>query len=206
MPTLLHLNASPRGEHSLSRQLTAAAVQAWKAKNPGGRVIERDLTRTALTFVDLDWIVGAYTTPEQQTEVHKKALALSDELIAEVLEADEILIGTPMYNFAPPAVLKAWIDHIVRAGKTFRYTADGVEGLAKGRKVVIATASGGKYDEASGMAAIDHETPYLRFIFGFIGITDVTFVNAGGTSRVMQGKVAPKEFLAPFAQQIEAAV
>jgi FMN-dependent NADH-azoreductase len=206
MPTLLHLDASPRGNYSVSRQLSTAAVDAWKIKNPTGTVVERDLTKTSLTFVDMEWIVGAFSAPDQHTDENKRALALSDELVAEVLAADEIIIGTPMYNFAIPAVLKAWIDHVVRAGKTFQYTATGVDGLASGRKVVVAVASGGVYDEASGMAAYNYEIPYLRHILGFIGISDVTFVQAGGTMAVAQGKISGEEFLAPFAKQIKEAV
>src|SRR5258708_13008705 len=90
-----------------------------------------------MTFVDLDWIMGAFSPPEQVTEQHKSALAISDTLIGELLEADDIIIGTPMYNFAVPAVLKAWIDHVVRAGKTFQYGASGPEGLAQGRKAPV---------------------------------------------------------------------
>jgi FMN-dependent NADH-azoreductase len=206
MPTLLHIDASPRGEYSVSRQLSTAAVKAWKSKNQTGTVVERDLTKTDLTFVDMEWIVGAFSAPDQHTEGNKRALAISDELVAEVLAADEIVIGTPMYNFAIPAVLKAWIDHVVRAGKTFEYTATGADGLAKGRKVVVAVASGGSYNEASGMAAYNYEIPYLRHILGFIGISDVTFVQAGGTMAVAQGKISSEEFLAPFVKEIEEAV
>ena len=207
MPTLLHIDASPRGNFSISRQLSSAAVELWKRKNPQGRIIERDLTKTDLTFVDLDWILGSFSAPDEQTESHKRALAISDQLISELLEAHEIIIGTPMYNFAIPAVLKAWIDHVVRAGKTFRYTPPSrPEGLAKGRKVIVTVASGAIYDEASGTAAYDYEVPYLRHILGFIGITDVTVVHAGGTTRVAHGQVSNNEFLAPFLRQIETAV
>ena len=206
MPTLLHLDASPRGNYSISRQLSTAAVNSWKDKNPDGKVIERDLTKTGMTFVDLDWIMGAFSAPDQHTASHKAALAISDELIGELLAADEIVIGSPMYNFAVPAVLKAWIDHVVRAGKTFRYGAAGPEGLVKGRKAVIAVASGGTYDAGSGLEAYNYEIPYLRHILGFIGITDVTFVQAGGTTRVIQGQVSSEEFLSPFVRQIAAAV
>jgi FMN-dependent NADH-azoreductase len=206
MPTLLHLDASPRGDYSISRQLSRAAVAAWKARYPNGKIIERDLTKTEMTFVDLDWIMGAFGAPDQVTESHKKALAISDNLVAELLEADDIIIGTPMYNFAVPAVLKAWIDHVVRAGKTFQYGASGPEGLAKGRKVLVTVASGGVYDKASGMESDNYETPYLERILSFIGITDVKFVHAGGTGKVIQGKVSAEEFLAPYLEQIKAAV
>ena len=206
MPTLLHLVASPRGDLSISRRLSTAAVETWKNKNPGGKVIERDLTKTEMTFVDLDWIAGSFSTPDRHTDKHKRALAISDELIHELLEADEIIVGTPMYNFSIPAVLKAWIDHVVRFGKTFTYGTDGRQGLAKGRKVVIVVASGQTYDAASGLDTHDYEIPYLRHILAFIGITDVTFIQAGGTMRVAQGQVSADELAAPLLQQIADAV
>jgi FMN-dependent NADH-azoreductase len=209
MATLLHINVSPRGNYSISRQLGKAAVQAWKERNPGGRVIVRDLAKTALTFVDLDWIAGAFAPPEHHNESHKKALAVSDELISELVNADEIILATPMYNFAVPAALKAWIDHVVRAGKTFRYTAAGTpEGLlaGKNKKVLAIIASGGNYIEGSGLTALDHEVPYLRFIFGFMGITDVRFVQAGGTGAVVQGRVSAEDFLSPHLKEIAATV
>lgn len=208
MATLLHINVSPRGSYSISRQLSNAAVEAWKERNPGGRVIERDLAKTSLTFVDLDWIAGAYSPPERHNESHKKALALSDQLISELAEADEIILATPMYNFAAPAALKAWIDHVVRAGKTFRYTAAGTpEGLlaGKNKKVLAIIASGGSYKEA-GLIGLDHEVPYLRFIFGFMGISDVQFIQAGGTGAVAQGRISPRDFLAPYLNEIPRAV
>lgn len=114
-----------------------------------------------------------------------------------------------MYNFAVPAALKAWIDHVVRAGKTFRYTAEGrPEGLlaGKNKKVLAIIASGGSYDEGSGLTALDHEVPYLRFIFAYMGITDIRFVQAGGTGAVSQGRVSPREFISPFLNQIAATV
>jgi FMN-dependent NADH-azoreductase len=209
MATLLHINVSPRGNHSISRQLGNAAVQAWKERNPGGRVIERDLAKTPLTFVDLDWIAGAFAPPEQHNENHKRALALSDVLIYEVLEADEIILASPMYNFAVPAALKAWVDHVVRAGKTFRYTPGGKpEGLlaGKNKKVLAIVASGGNYAESSGLSALDHQVPYLRFIFGFIGITDVRFVQAGGTGAIVHGKVSAQDFLSPHLKEVASAI
>lgn len=207
MATLLYISVSPRGNYSISRQLGDAAVRSWKAKNPDGRVIERDLANTQLTFVDLSWIQGAFSPPEYHTEAHKNALALSDQLVAELLEADEIILSSPMYNFAIPAALKAWIDHIVRAGKTFRYNASGrPEGLVADKKVLVIVASGGNYKEGSGMTALDHEVPYLRFIFGYIGIRNVKFVQAGGTGQIQQGKISAEDFLSPYLNEIAVAV
>jgi len=209
MPTLLHITVSPRGHHSISRQLGAVAIHEWKEHNPGGRVVERDLARTSLLFVDSEWIAGAFSPPETHTEGHKRAIAISDELISELQQADEIILDTPMYNFAVPAVLKAWIDHVVRAGKTFRYTSAGrPEGLlaSKNIKILVIIASGGKYTGDPGLAALDYEAPYLRFILGFMGITDVRFIQAGGTGVVMQGRVSAGEFLAPYLTELAAAV
>jgi FMN-dependent NADH-azoreductase len=198
MPTLLKIDASPRGEHSISRKLSAEFAEKWK-KTHHGNVVVRDLTKTTLPFVDLPWITGAYSAPDQHTPEQKAALKVSDELIAELLSADEIVIATPMYNFAVPAILKAWIDHIVRIGKTF--TAS-YEGLAKGRKVTLIIASGGIYTPGSHMESYNAETGYLKQILGFIGLTDVTVVLAGGTNDVAQGKVSLEEHIAPFEKQI----
>jgi FMN-dependent NADH-azoreductase len=209
MATLLHISISPRGKESISRRLGHSAVEAWKANNPRGRVIERDLAKTPLNFIDLDWIAGAFSPPESHTENHKKALALSNELVSELLESNEIILATPMFNFAVPAALKAWIDYVVRAGKTFRYKADGTpEGLLAGqnKKVLVIVASGGSYPEGSAMAALNYEIPYLRFILGFMGLTDIRFIHAGGTSSVRQGRISTEEFVSPYLQEIAAAI
>ena len=201
MSTLLKIDVSPRGDYSISRKLTAEFAAQWQQTHPDGAVVTRDLVTTDLPFVDLPWIAGAYSTPDQHTPEQKAAIKVSDDLIAELLSATEIVIGTPMYNFSIPAVLKAYIDHIVRIGKTF--TAS-YEGLAKGRKVTLIVASGGVYAPGSHMESYNAETGYLKQILGFIGITDVTVLLAGGTSEVSQGKVKLEHFLAPFEQQVAA--
>ena len=206
MPTLLHIDASPRGDHSISRHLSAAFVDAWKAKHPDGKVIRRDLAHTHLTFVDLDWIGGAYTPPEAHTPEQKKALSISDELVGELLQADEIVLGTPMYNFAVPAVTKAWIDHVVRVGKTFKVDESGYHGLALGKKATFLVASAGSYAPGSGAEGYNQETPYLQAIFGFMGITETKVVLGGGTTPVTQGQVSIDDFLKPLLEQVKAAV
>ena len=203
VPTLLYIDASPRGDYSLSRQLSAAFAAKWKEVHADGKVIRRDLPTSNLTFVDLEWIAGAFSPPDQHSEASKQALAISDTLIAELLEADTIVIGTPMYNFTVPAVLKAWIDHIVRAGKTFAVTGSGLEGLVKGKKVVVTAAAGANYDSGF-METMNFVTPYLKAILGFIGITDVTVEFAGGGNDVTYGKVSKEEFLAPHVAKLEA--
>ena len=203
MPTLLHIDASPRGDASLSRQLSAAYAAKWKESHANGKIIRRDLTTTKdLTFVDLAWIAGAYSAPDTRSDESKKALEISDTLIAELVEADTIVVGTPMYNFNVPAALKAWIDLIVRVGRTFAVNNGNYEGLLKGKKAVIAIAAGGHYD-SEYMAAINNETPYLKLILGFVGITDVTVELAGGGSDVAYGKISKEELLAPHITKLE---
>ena len=206
MKTLLHIDVSPRADFSISRQLSRSAVEAWKQKHTDGKVVERDLSKTDLAFVDLDWITGAFSSVEQHTESHKKALLTSDLLIAELLSADLIVIGTPMYNFNVPAALKAWIDNIVRLNKTFSFSAAGLNGLAAGRRVLVIIAGGSSYEKGSPLESYDHQTPYMRTILGFIGITDVTFVMAGGTNRVATGEIDQATFLTPFLEEISSAV
>jgi FMN-dependent NADH-azoreductase len=202
MPNLLAVLASPRGEYSVSRTLTAQFIEEWKKDHPGGDVVTRDLTRTNLPFVDLPWIAGAYTPLEQHSPEMTQALEISNELIAELQQADHIVIGTPMYNFAAPANLKAWIDHIVRFGVTFNAS---YEGLLKGKKLTVIVASGGVYTPGAFAESYNHETGYLKFILGFIGLTDSTFVLAGGSSEVSQGKRTQADLVAQFTPEVLAA-
>jgi FMN-dependent NADH-azoreductase len=203
MPTLLKIDVSPRGDYSISRKLSAEFAAKWQQKHPDGTITVRDLVKTDLPFVDLPWIVGAYSTPDQHTPEQANAISVSDTLIDELLAADEILIATPMYNFNVPAILKAWIDHIVRIGRTF---SANYEGLAKGKKATLIIASGSSYAPGSFMESYNAETGYLKQVLGFIGITDVTVVLAGGTNDVAQGKVKLEEFLAPIEAELAAAV
>ena len=206
MPKLLQIDVSPRGDYSVSRKLSAAFAEEWKSKNPGGTVIVRDLTRTLLPFVDLPWIGGAYSPPEQHTQEQKEALKVSDELVDELFSVDEIVIGTPMYNFGVPAALKAWIDHIARFGRTFKIDETGYHGLVTGKKATFLIASGGNYAPGSPAEKYNYEAPYLQAIFGFIGITDTKVIHSGDTSGVMQGKVSMEDYLKPHVEEVLAAV
>jgi len=195
MPHLLKLDVSPRGDQSISRRLGKQFLADWQGNHAEGQVTTRDLATSNLPFVDLQWIGGALSAPDQHTGEHRDALRISDELIGEIDAADHILITTPMYNFAVPAVLKAWIDHIVRADKTFKITAEGgYEGLLKNKKATVIIASSGAYPAGTPYEGYDQETPYLRLILGFIGITDVTFVRAGGTRGISTGKTTVEAF------------
>src|SRR5260370_9226307 len=143
MSTLLKIDVSPRGDYSISRKLSNHFATEWQSNHVGGEIITRDLATTKIPYVDLPWIAGAFTAPDQHTAEHKTALKISDELIAEFLAADEVVISTPMYNFNVPAVLKAWIDHIVRLNKTFSFDATGLKVLPACTKftIIIATAT-----------------------------------------------------------------
>lgn len=194
MPKLLNVLASPRGDYSISRALSAKFVDEWQKKH-GGDVVTRDLYTTELPFVDLPWIMGAYTPVEQHSPEVKKAIAISDKLIGEIQAADHILIATPMYNFSTPAILKAWIDHIVRVNVTF---SPSYEGLLKNKKVNVIISSGSDYAAGSPMASYNKESDYLKAVLGFIGLTDVTIELAGGTGGVDQGKISREDLLAKY--------
>ena len=199
MPTLLAIESSPRGEHSVSRQLTAKFIADWQEKHPGAKVVVRDLLKTHLPFVDVPWIMGAYTPAEQHTPEMKQSLAVSDELIAEMKAADHIVIGTAMYNFSIPANMKAYIDHIVRLNETF--TAS-YEGLVKGKTVTVLLASGGLYTPGAPAEGYNMASSYLKAILGFIGMKDVTIVLAGGTAGIAQGKTTLPELVAQFTPEV----
>jgi FMN-dependent NADH-azoreductase len=174
MKTLLIVNSSPRPD-SVSRRLTRHYAEQWQALNPDGRMIERDVASDPPPFVTHSWIEAAYTPVEQRSQEQSANLALSDKLIEEVAAADEIVLGVPMHNFSIPATLKAWIDMITRAGRTFRYGANGAQGLIPSKKVVAVVSQGGSYGQGS---AADFQVPYLRHMLAFIGLTDVEVVRA----------------------------
>lgn len=198
-PSLLLVQASPRGEHSISRNLARTFVAQWQATHPGGKVVQRDLADTALPYVTAPWLGASLTPAEQHTPAMKAELQLSDALVAELLAADHIAISTPVYNYNVPANLKAWVDHIVRKGLTLGSTG---EGLVRGKKATVLMASGGVYTEGSPIRERDIASNYLRLILQVIGIDDVTSVAAGGTKVVDLGQQPRAEFL----QQVEPAV
>jgi FMN-dependent NADH-azoreductase len=203
MKTLLHIDSSPL-ETSLSRELTREFVRAWTAANPGGQVIRRDLAVAAPKPLDSAWIQAAYADQASLTSEQKAVLEVSDELIAELERADEIVIGVAMHNFSIPSSLKLWIDQVARRGRTFTYGARGPEGLLRGKRATVLSASGGAYREGTPYSAFNFMDPYLKAVLGFIGIGDVTFVSADGASRLMQGAVTRDEFLKPSLERVRA--
>ena len=203
MATLLKIDSSPMGDHSISRKLTTQFAASWRKAHPGGEVISRDLTRTDLPPVNGVWVGAAYTPEDARSRDQREALAASDTLIAELERADEYVFGVPMHNFSIPSTLKLWIDQVARAGKTFSYGADGPKGLLKGKKATLLIASGGVYEHGTAMASLNFVTPYLKAVFGFIGVTDVTIISAEGTAQLMSGKVDPQTFLAPSLEKVQ---
>jgi FMN-dependent NADH-azoreductase len=165
--TLLHIDSSIQGEASASRALSHAIVARWKEAHPDARVIYRDLAAQELPHLTHAALTGA-----NEIEAARNAAVLQ-----EFLDADVVVLGAPMYNFALPSQLKAWVDRISIAGKTFRYGERGPEGLAGGKQVIVAVSRGGIYPPGSPAEFVES---YLRFLFGFLGVGDVTFVRAEG--------------------------
>jgi FMN-dependent NADH-azoreductase len=202
MATLLHLDSSPLYGRSVSRQLSAAFVEPWKSLHPGAAVIDRDLNATSISPISAEWVGAAYTPEAARTPEQKKQLALSDSLLAELEQADEYVIGVPMHNFGVPSVLKLWIDQISRVGRTFAYGAGGPKGLLVGKKATFIIATGGVYDPQTQMASFNFVEPYLRSVFGFLGVTDATFLTAGGTAALNSGQDR-NAFLAPHLESVQ---
>ena len=180
--TILHVDSSPTGDRSVSRKLTAKAIAELTKQHPGAAVIERDLASDPLPHLNGLTIGAFFTPPGNRNELLSEAVRLSDQLVDEVLAADAIVIGAPMHNFGIPSSLKAWIDHVVRAGRTFQYTEKGPVGLVPAdKRVIVALARGGDYSNER-MKAFDHQETYLRTVLGFIGLTNTSFVRAEGVA------------------------
>ncbi len=176
---LLHIDSAITGQQSVSRQLTARTVAAWQAAHPGTRVQYLDLATEAPSHLAAESL-GFRTGQTAATEEERQENALSEALVSQFLAADVIVIGAPLYNFSIPSQLKAWIDRIAQAGRTFKYTDKGPVGLAGGKTVIVASTRGGVYSSSEGGQAMEHQESYLKVVFGFFGITDVRFVRAEG--------------------------
>ncbi|MEC8860915.1 MAG: NAD(P)H-dependent oxidoreductase [Pseudomonadota bacterium] len=174
MATLLKIQSSLFNGHGQSSALVDQFEQHWLSQNVGGQVIARNLATEPVPHLDQSRFQALTTPAHQRTDAQQAVVDYSDALIAELIEADTIVLGVPMYNFSVPSVLRAYFDHIARSGVTFRYTAAGPEGLIKGKKVYVVITRGGYYGEDHG------QTQYLREFLAFIGINDVTFVYAEG--------------------------
>jgi len=174
---LLRIDSSAR-RNSVSRQLTQKFVESWKKANPAGEVIEACLATTHLPLITDEWTLAAHSDPATLTPAQRETLSVSETLVDELLAADTIVIGAPMYNLTVSAPLKGWIDQIVRIGRTVLYGPNGPDGVLKGKKVVVLTSRGGSFRPGTPTAQYDHQEPYLRHILGFIGLTDITFIHA----------------------------
>ncbi len=196
---ILHLDSSVTGEKSVSRPLTQAAAEKLKSANPGAEYIYRDLVKDTLRHYTA--VLRNYGDDVAQiTDQQKAELKTGEEILNEFLSADTVLIGSPMYNFSVPSQLKAWIDLVCVAGKTFRYGANGPEGLCGGKKVLIISSRGGLYGPGSPTETFDHQEKYLRDVFGFLGVTDITVITAEG---VAYGPEKAAEAVAAAKQKIE---
>lgn len=179
--TVLNVQASARHDGSVTRQLSDKILTEIAAD----QTITRDLA-TGLPLLDAAWLAANFTLADDRSDVQRETLALSDSLITEIKQADTIVIGSPVYNFSVPAVLKAWIDQIARVGVTFKYTPNGPVGLLSGKRAIIVIASGGTPVGSD----IDFASGYLKHIMGFIGITDVTIIAADALGNDADAKIA----------------
>ncbi len=182
---ILVIDSSPRSG-SLSRRFTREVEEQLVRQHPEANVVRRDLSASPFPHLTEEVITAFYTRPDQRTDRLRRAIALSDGAVDELLASDIIVIGAPMWNFNIPSSLKAWIDHVVRSGRTFKYGASGPEGMAGGKKAIVVLTSGGVYSKGPAQVMDFHAT-YLRSVLGFIGITDVSFVRAEGVSTGEEG-------------------
>lgn len=207
-PTLLHLDASPRGARSQSRKLGQEFLAAWHAAHPAGRLVVRDIGREPPPFLTEAWVEGAFAPADQHSPAAREAIAVSNRYVDELLAADQLVITTPIYNLSLPAALKAWIDQVVRAGRTFALApGGGFAGLATGKRALIIVASGSDFRPNTPGGAYNFLEPYLRAVLGFIGIADVQFVYAhslngdhpAGAQALAEAQVALRQLAQPQA-------
>jgi len=179
MSNVLFVTSSPRGRQSYSHRVARGIVDDLKIQRPDMQVVVRDLARQPLPHPSEDYASSRNMPADRRDQAAARALALSDAMVDEVAAADVVVIAAPMHNFGVPSALKAWIDHIVRPGRTFSYASQGPRGLMEGKKVVLVLARGGVY-AAGPMQPFDFQEPYLRAVLGFIGMTDIEVVRLEG--------------------------
>jgi len=176
---LLHLDSSALGDNSVSRRLSAAFVEAWRSADPAVVVAYRDLAADPIAHLSGEILQAQRLSADQLTDRQRNERALTEALIEEFLTAEAVVIGAPMYNFSISSQLKAWIDRIVQVGRTFRYAETGPVGLAAGKRVIIISSRGGVYTTPE-RTALDFQEAYLRLVFGFVGVTDISIIRAEG--------------------------
>ena len=187
---LLHVDSSIQGAHSVSRQLSAEIVAKLRQVTPELEITDRDLAAEPVPHLSGSTLAARQPAAGQPTADVEHDLVLSAKVLDEFLAADIVIVGAPMYNFGVPSQLKAWIDRLLVAGKTFRYSEEGVEGLASGKRVIIASSRGGIYSEGAPAAAAEHQETYFRSVFAFVGIPDIETVRAEGVAIGPEPKAA----------------
>ncbi len=180
MASILHVDSSPRGDRSKSRQLAKAFITAWQDLHPDDTITYRDLRQTPVPHVTEDWIAASFTAPEALTSEMAELLKFSNELVDEFLAADRCVFSVPMYNFSIPSNFKAYIDQVVRVGRTFMEENGQVKGLANGKKVLFITSRGVEFEAGSPYEGWDSQEPALRYAFQYMGVTDIQFIHANG--------------------------
>ncbi|MGL4620335.1 MAG: FMN-dependent NADH-azoreductase [Chroococcidiopsis sp.] len=203
MANILHIDSSPRGNRSKSRQLAKKFIVAWQDLHPDDAIAYRDLRQTPVPHVTEDWIAAVFTPPEALTPEMAQVLKFSDELVDEFLAAERCVFSVPMYNFSIPSNFKAYIDQIVRVGRTFTEEDGQVKGLANGKKVLFITSRGVEYEAGSPYEGWDSQEPALRYAFQFMGVTDIQFIHANGLD---MGDEARKRGLDEAESKIQALV
>jgi FMN-dependent NADH-azoreductase len=180
MSSILHIDSSPRGNRSKSRKLAKKFIDAWQDLHPDDVITYRDLRQTPVPHVTEDWIAASFTAPEALTSEMAELLKFSDELVDEFLAADRCVFSVPMYNFSIPSNFKAYIDQVVRVGRTFMEENGQVKGLANGKKVLFITSRGVEFEAGSPYEGWDSQEPALRYAFQYMGVTDIQFIHANG--------------------------
>ena len=181
MSNILLVTSSPRGSVGLSTRYASQLAKRLAAQRPGTTLTVRDLAAAPLNHIDEAYVVGRATPPDARTAAQTEAVRLAESLVAELAAADTVVIGSAMINFGPPSPLKAWFDHVIWPGVTFRYVGNSVEGLLKGKKVYLVIASGGDFSEGP-LAAWDYQSGYLKHLLGFIGLTDIEHLRVEGVA------------------------
>jgi FMN-dependent NADH-azoreductase len=203
MAHILQIDSSPRGDRSHSRNLAHSFMAAWQEKYPNDTIAYRDLGHEPVPHMAEALIAAMYIPSSEHDSTMAEAIASSDEIVEQFLAADRYVFSVPMYNLNVPSTFKAYIDQVIRVGKTFKVGEKGYEGLVHGKKMLVITSRGADYRAGSPFAPYDFQEPYLRAIFGFIGITDITFVNANG---IDMGEESRQKALAEANQVLTEAV
>jgi FMN-dependent NADH-azoreductase len=180
MSSILLVTSSPRAGASISTRTATKLAERLAASRPGTKITRRDLVTAPLPHIDGDFLGGLFSPGGERSAVQQTLVDASDQAVEELLAADTVVIGAGMINFSIPSALKSWFDYVARAGKTFRYSETGPEGLVKGKRVYVILASKGIYTNGGPAASMDHARPYLKTMLGFLGMTDVEFIDIEG--------------------------